>query len=181
MIGGQRKPPCSSRLASRHRPQLHPIGRLRPEDKDRAREWIGTQMLLHHRRQSVHAFAEIDRLGRDQHSHSVRQRDHVDRNADITTRSALPSIRPCTITRTPLGKAISMLPGWRSTPPCIGADVMALAVQHGPGAVDGGHPDHGLRGNEGRGRRYHQLHRLHLHRQQRWTGLREPALGSSRK
>ena len=49
-----------------------------------------------------------------------------------------------------------------------------LPLQHGPGAVDR-HPDDGLRRNEGR-RRRHQLHRLHLHMQQRRTGLREPAL-----
>ena len=53
-------------------------------------------------------------------------------------------------------------------------NVVALAGQHCPGAVDG-HPDHGFRCNQGR-RRHHQLHRFHLDMQERWSRLREPGL-----
>jgi hypothetical protein len=52
-------------------------------------------------------------------------------------------------------------------------DVVALAVQHCPCAVDG-HPDYRLRRNEWR-RWHHQLHWFHLHMQQCRTGLRQPA------
>src|SRR4051794_11488261 len=53
-------------------------------------------------------------------------------------------------------------------------DVMALALQHGPGAADR-HPDHGL-GCCKRGGRHHELRRFDLYMQKRRAELRGPGL-----
>src|SRR3984957_6421982 len=47
--------------------ELHPVGAFRAEAVDRAREWVGLQLLLHQSRQSVHALAEVHGLRRHQH------------------------------------------------------------------------------------------------------------------
>jgi len=56
--------------------QLDPVRSFGPEHVDRAREWVGTHLGFHERRQSVSAFAKVDGLGGDHHLYRTGRTNH---------------------------------------------------------------------------------------------------------
>ena len=97
--------------------QLDPVGALRPEHVDRPGKWIRRHRLAHQCRQSLGAFAEVDRFGRHHHADRAGRADHVPSfNARSTAVTVFASAPRPTRTVTPsISTSIIPAPGstWR--------------------------------------------------------------------
>src|SRR5215470_4394200 len=71
---------------------LHPVRPLRAEHEHRPAEWVLPEHRLHHRGQAIGTTPEINRMRRNQHSHSRRRRarDGGDHLMAFNRRSTLP-------------------------------------------------------------------------------------------
>src|SRR5579862_8324840 len=95
-------------------------------------------MLLHHRRQPIHALPEVHGPRRNQHPSPARYGDHADLSAPRTARSMRSSTLPRTVTWTAPGNAISILPiGFASLPNCSVATADRLSVSFAPAITTG--------------------------------------------
>src|SRR6185312_684558 len=89
---------------------LHPIGPLGSKDEDCPRIGVLAQALGHEPRERIHAFAEVHRLGGDQHRQIGADGDHARaRRVAITVASVAASTPIGTCTVPPAGITISIM------------------------------------------------------------------------
>src|SRR5205814_5432690 len=82
--------------------QLNPVGPLRPEHVNHARERVGAHTFAHHRRQPLRSLAEVDRLCRYQNPDITGRSDHeVAFSARITASMVRGFASAPTLTSTP--------------------------------------------------------------------------------
>src|SRR5437868_13628594 len=81
---------------------LNPVGPLRPEHVNHARERVGAHTFAHHRRQPLRSLAEVDRLCRYQNPDITGRSDHeVAFSARITASMVRGFASAPTLTSTP--------------------------------------------------------------------------------